>query len=263
VKARIRDSPGNRAEGPFTAGWFASNDLHVMIESSPSQAGAPALRLVVAEDHGLMLEAIVHRLSADEGVEIVATVGDGRALVETYTGLLAAGEPPDVVLCDYSMPGLNGIEALRAILDRHPEARVLILSAYDDQALVVAAMAAGAAGYLLKSIAPDELREKVRMAGRGEPVLDARTAGHMVGAVRNRDRSRGPAGLRDQPLSAREIGVLRLVAEGLSNTEIAARLYISAQTVKTHLERICTKLGVSGRAAAVRRGIETGALSRA
>jgi len=231
--------------------------------ASPSGDGSPdPLRLIVAEDHGLMLEAIVNRLAADDGVRIVATVGDGAALVEAYTGLLAAGEPPDLVLCDYSMPSLNGIEALRAILERDPQARVLILSAYDDQALVVAAMAAGAAGYLLKSIPPDELREKVRMAARGEPVLDARTAGHMVGAVRARER-RGPGGLRGQPLSDREVGVLRLVAEGLSNGEIAARLYISAQTVKTHLERICTKLGVSGRAAAVKRGIETGALPRA
>ena len=153
------------------------------------------------------------------------------------------------------MCGIVGILAL------DPRAKVLILSAFDDQSLVVAAMAAGAAGYLLKSIPPDELREKVRMAARGEPVLDARTASHMVGAVRNRER-RGAAGLRGQPLSDREVGVLRLVAEGLSNTEIAARLYISPQTVKTHLERICAKLGVSGRAAAVKRGIETGALSR-
>src|SRR2546430_2158181 len=107
-----------------------------------------------------MLEAIVNRLAADDGVRIIATVGDGQALVEAYAALLAAGEPPDLVLCDYSMPGLNGIEALRAILDKHPQARVLILSAYDDQALVVAAMAAGAAGYLLKSIPPDEQGEK-------------------------------------------------------------------------------------------------------
>jgi DNA-binding NarL/FixJ family response regulator len=228
----------------------------------PDAAGPAALRLIVAEDHGLMLEAIVNRLSADEGVSIVATAGDGRELVDAYAALLDAGEPPDLVLCDYSMPGLNGIEALRAILDRHPQARVLILSAYDDQALVVAAMSAGAAGYLLKSIPPDELREKVRMAARGEPVFDPRTASHMVGAVRSRER-RGAAGLRGQPLSGREVSVLQLVAEGLSNTEIAGRLYISAQTVKTHLERICAKLGVSGRAAAVKRGIETGALSRA
>jgi DNA-binding NarL/FixJ family response regulator len=220
------------------------------------------IRLVVAEDHGLMLEAIVNRLSHDDAVRIVATVGDGRELVELYRSLQGAGEPPDLVLCDYSMPGLNGIEALGEILACDPEARVLILSAYDDQALVVAAMAAGAAGYLLKSIAPDELREKVRMAARGEPVLDARTASHMVGAVRNRERRPGPTGLRGQPLSGREIDVLRLVADGLSNSEVAGRLYISAQTVKTHLERICTKLDVSGRAAAVKRGMETGALSR-
>jgi DNA-binding NarL/FixJ family response regulator len=220
------------------------------------------IRLIVAEDHGLMLEAIVNRLGSDPAVEIVATVGDGRELVETYAALHAAGSPPDLVLSDYSMPGLNGIEALRAILAIDPRAKVLILSAFDDQSLVVAAMAAGAAGYLLKSVPPDELREKVRTAARGEPVLDARTASHMIGAVRVRERRSGPSGLRDAPLSEREIGVLRLVAEGMSNGEIAGRLYISAQTVKTHLERICAKLGVSGRAAAVKRGIETGALPR-
>ena len=247
----------------MTRRW-PTDDHRVTLELSPQRADHPRpIRLVVAEDHGLMLEAILNRLSADAGVEVVATVGDGRALVDTYAGLQAAGEAPDLVLCDYSMPGLNGIEALRAILDRDPRARVLILSAYDDQALVVAAMGAGAAGYLLKSLPPDELREKVRMAARGEPVLDARAAVHMVGALRNRERRSGPAGLRGQPLTEREIDVLRLVADGLSNNDIAGRLYISAQTVKTHLERICTKLSVSGRAAAVKRGIETGALSRA
>jgi DNA-binding NarL/FixJ family response regulator len=217
---------------------------------------------MVAEDHGLMLEAIVNRLASDEAVEVIATVGDGRALVDTYAALQAAGESPDVVLSDYSMPGLNGIEALRAILDIDPAGKVLILSAFDDQSLVVAAMAAGAAGYLLKSVPPGELREKVRSAARGEPVLDARTASHMIGAVRLRERRSGPSGLRDQPLSDREVGVLRLVAEGLSNPEIAARLYLSAHTVTTHMKRICDKLGVSGRAAAVKRGIETGALPR-
>jgi DNA-binding NarL/FixJ family response regulator len=236
----------------------------VTFEPSPPRADeSRPIRIVIAEDHGLMLEAIVNRLSAEPGVRVAATVSDGRALVEAYTALHAAGDAPDLVLCDYSMPGLNGFEALRAILDRHADARVLILSAYDDQALVVAAMAAGAAGYLLKSLPPDELREKVRMAARGEPVLDARTAVHMVGALRQRERRSGPAGLRGQPLTEREVGVLRLVSDGLSNNEIAGRLYISAQTVKTHLERICTKLDVSGRAAAVKRGIDTGALSRA
>src|SRR2546422_8769964 len=97
------------------------------------------IRLIVAEDHGLMLEAIVNRLGSDAAVEIVATVGDGRALVEAYAELHAAGVAPDLVLSDYSMPGLNGIEALRAILALDPAAKVLILSAFDDQSLVVAA----------------------------------------------------------------------------------------------------------------------------
>ena len=238
-----------------------TSDVAVPDTNDPASPRA-RIRLIVAEDHGLMLEAIVNRLASDEAVEIVATAGDGSTLVEAYRALHAAGHPPDLVLSDYSMPGLNGIEAMRAILALDPAAKVLILSAYDDQSLVVAAMAAGAAGYLLKSVAPGELREKVRTAARGEPVLDARTAGHMIGAVRLRERRAGPSGLRDAPLSEREVAVLRLVAEGMSNGEVAARLYLSTHTVTTHMKRICAKLGVSGRAAAVKRGIETGALPR-
>lgn len=220
------------------------------------------IQVLVGEDHGLMLEAIVNRLSADPDFEVVGTAGDGRALVEAYRALTDQGRRPDVVLSDYSMPELNGIEAVRLILQGHSEAKVLILSAFDDRSLVVSAMNAGAVGYLLKSVPPCELRERVRAAARGEPVLDARTASHMIGAVRGRERRPGGSSLKDAPLSEREVEVLRLVAEGLSNTEIGGKLYLSSHTVTTHLKRICTKLGVSGRAAAVKRGIETGALSR-
>ncbi len=220
------------------------------------------IRVLVGEDHGLMLEAIVNRLTSDPEFLVVGTVANGRELVETYGSLAEEGRAPDVVLSDYSMPELNGIEAMRLILREHPDAKVLILSAFDDRSLVVSAMAAGAVGYLIKSVPPVELRGRVRAAAQGEPVLDARTATHIVGAVRGRERRAGGSSLKDAPLSEREIEVLRLVAEGLNNADIAARLYISRETVKTHLERICVKLGVSGRAAAVKRGIETGALAR-
>ena len=209
-----------------------------------------------------MLEAIVARLGSDPDVEVVGTALDGRELVDTYRALHAQGRRPDVVLSDYSMPRLNGIEAMRLILDTDASAKVLILSAFDDRSLVVSAMNAGAVGYLLKSVPPAELRERVRSAARGEPVLDARTASHMIGAVRARERRPGGSSLEGVPLTEREVDVLRLVADGMSNSEVAGKLYISAQTVKTHMERICTKLGVSGRAAAVKRGIETGALAR-
>jgi DNA-binding NarL/FixJ family response regulator len=158
------------------------------------------------------------------------------------------------------MPRLNGIDAMRLILDTDASAKVLLLSAFDDRSLVVSAMNAGAVGYLLKSVPPAELRERVRSAARGEPVLDARTASHMIGAVRARERRPGGSSLEGMPLSEREVDVLRLVADGMSNTQVGSKLYISSQTVKTHMERICTKLGVSGRVAAVKRGLETGAL---
>ncbi len=208
-----------------------------------------------------MLEAIVGRLASDPDVQVVGTATDGQELVDAYRTLQAEGRRPDVVLCDYSMPRLNGIEAMRLILDTDASAKVLLLTAFDDRSLVVSAMNAGAVGYLLKSVPPGELRERVRTAARGEPVLDARTASHMIGAIRARERRPGGSSLEGVPLSEREVDVLRLVADGLSNSEVATKLYISSQTVKTHMERICTKLGVSGRVAAVKRGIETGALA--
>lgn len=225
--------------------------------------GTP-LRVLVAEDHGLMLEAILNRLDSDPDMEVVGAVGNGRALVEAYAELHAAGATPDLVLCDHGMPILNGTQATEQILQLDPDAKVLILSAYDDESLVTAAVAAGARGYLLKSVPPDELREKARAAARGEPVFDIRTASAMIGAVRRQQQQQqrpvGTTAGPGAPLSHREVEVLGLVSEGLSNAEVGARLYISAQTVKTHLERIFVKLGVSGRTAAVRKGIETGAI---
>lgn len=224
-------------------------------------SGEAPLRVLVAEDHGLMLEAIVNRLQSGADLEVVDALTDGRSLVNTYARLHAAGAAPDVVLCDHGMPGLNGTEATEQILALDPGAKVLILSANEDENLVVSAMTAGAVGYLLKSLPPGELQEKVRTAARGEPVFDARTASAMIGQVRRQQqRPVGGAAGAGTPLSQREIEVLSLVAEGLSNAEVGQQLYISPQTVKTHLERIFTKLRVSGRAAAVKRGIETGAI---
>lgn len=182
--------------------------IELSTHDTPVASSTGRVRVLVAEDHGLMLEAILNRLDSDPAVEVVGAVKDGQMLVDTYAALCDAGRAPDLVLSDYGMPKLNGIEAMRAILDRDPTARVLILTAFDDQSLVVAAMAAGAVGYLLKSVAPGELREKVKMAARGEPVLDARTTAHMIGAVRVRARRPGGAPLQGAPLSGREVEVL-------------------------------------------------------
>jgi len=225
---------------------------------SGASGGDGRLRIVVAEDHPLVLEAIVGRLSADPGFEVVATVGDGEALIATYDRLVAEGTEPDVVLSDHLLPRRNGIDATRELVAHHPNARVIILSAVADEATVAAAMAAGASGYLVKSLPGEELHDKVRAAANGEVVYDSESARLLMGAARQQSRAVGMTG--GQPLSAREREVLALVADGLSNTAIAAELYLSPQTVKTHLDRIFTKLGVSGRAAAVRRGIETGAI---
>jgi DNA-binding NarL/FixJ family response regulator len=214
--------------------------------------------VLLAEDHPLVLEAIIHRLTEDPGIEVVACVADGHQLVAEYDKLADNGDEPDVVLSDHLLPGCNGIEATRILLERHPQARVIILSGLAEASVVAAAMSAGAVGYLVKSLKGEELHEKIRAAAAGEVVFDGESAKLMIGAVRQTSRPLGQS--LGAALSQREREVLMLVSEGLSNADIAARLFVSPQTIKTHLERIFAKLGVSGRAAAVKRGIETGAI---
>lgn len=127
----------------------------------------------------MMLEAILRRLGNDPDIEIVGTVSDGPHLVEAYAALFNAGAAPDVVLCDHSMPGMSGTDAAAAIVARDPEANVLILSGHDDPSIVVAATAAGARGFLLKTVAAGELKDKVRAAARGKPVFDPRIGGSL------------------------------------------------------------------------------------
>jgi len=226
--------------------------------SDASGSATRPLRVLLAEDHPLVLEAIVHRLSADPTIEILATVSGGHELVAEYDRLVDRGEEPDVVLSDHLLPGCNGIEATRILLERHPHARVIILSGLAEESVVASAIAAGAVGYLVKSLPGDELQQKIRAAAAGEVVFDGESAKLMIGAVRQTSRPLGQS--LGAALSQREREVLVLVSEGLSNADIGARLFVSPQTVKTHLERIFAKLGVSGRAAAVKRGIETGAI---
>lgn len=206
----------------------------------------PPIRILVAEDHPLMLEAIVSRLSAAEDIEVIGTVEDGRTLVDRYVA-----ERPDLVLTDCNMPGTGGIEAAAEIRKIDPDAKVLILSAFDDQSLLGEAVAAGAIGFVVKSIPGSDLCQSVRDAAAGTPVFDAETTKLLMAELRSPKKRLGDP----TPLSQREIEILKLVAEGMTNGQIAKELYISAQTVKTHMERIFTKLSVRGRAAAVREGI--------
>jgi DNA-binding NarL/FixJ family response regulator len=215
--------------------------------STGSQEAAGKIRVVVADDHPLMLEAIAARLAGAPDIDVVATVADGRALVAAYDQLA-----PDVVLSDLAMPEMSGAEATVAIRTRHPDAKVLILSAMDDQASLTDAVRAGAIGYLLKSVTADALCQNVRTAAKGQSVFDSSSALVLAEARTATGHAAGGA------LSPREAEILALVSRGLTNIEVAAELFISAQTVKSHMERIFSKLAVHTRAAAVREAVSRG-----
>jgi len=204
---------------------------------------SPAIRVIIAEDHPLMLEAMLRRLDT-AGVDVVAVASNGEELVSAYDH-----HRPDVVLTDHAMPRLSGLDAVRRIVDRDPDAKIVVLTAYEDPALVTAAVRAGAIGFLAKRLTGSDLVGKITAAANGEPTFDDNALAVVFGEMR-----------RPTPnvsvLSRREREVLGLVALGLSNTQIAARLFIGVQTVKTHVTNVCHKLGVSSRAAAVRRGTE-------
>jgi DNA-binding NarL/FixJ family response regulator len=196
--------------------------------------------VVVADDHPLMLTGVIARLSVEDDITVV-----GRAT--TCQELLRAvrAQMPDVVVADVTMTDGSVLDVLGDLARAAPSARILLLSATDDPAAVSTALERGAAGFLSKETDSDSLATHVRDVAAGKTVLDARSAAAV--AARLRDPSPSDA------LSAREVEVLRLVAEGKSNPEIGKALFVAASTVKTHLDRAYAKLGVSDRAAAVAR----------
>jgi DNA-binding NarL/FixJ family response regulator len=163
---------------------------------------------------------------------------------------------PDVALLDIQMPGLNGVEVSRQIRSRFPQVKILILTAYEDDAYVFAALQAGANGYLLKTAGVDELLGAVRSVYRGQSVLSAAVTDKVVRQL----QTGKPQGAAEQVerLSAREVEILRLAATGLTNKEIGARLHLSNRTVQGHLGRIYGKLAVASRTEAVTEGLKRG-----
>lgn len=190
-----------------------------------------------------MREGTAALLRADPRIEVVGLAADGREAVG-----LAVRRRPDVVLLDLNMPGLNGVEACAALRERAPRAEVLLLTVSEREADVYAALRVGAAGYLLKDMPPAELVDAVLGAGEGDPRIAPRLARRMLAELGS-----GPSGGDADPfgeLSDREREVLALLAEGLRNREIAARLVVSEATVKTHVRHVLEKLRFRNRAEA-------------
>jgi len=201
---------------------------------------AQTVRVLVADDHPVFREGMVRALAANPLVEVVAEAGEGRAALEAI-----ASERPDVALLDYRLPGLDGIEIVRAVIRDGLPTRVLMLSAHDESSVVFDALQAGAAGYLLKEASRDEIVAAVFAVARGESVLPSEVAAGLVGEIRLRSPADTPV------LTEREREILRLIADGKSFSEIASALFIGVTTVKTHAQHVYDKLGVSDRAAAV------------
>jgi DNA-binding NarL/FixJ family response regulator len=207
------------------------------------------IRLMIVDDHPVVRGGLAGMFAGEADFEVVGECGDGAEAVRR-----AAGLTPDVILMDLRMPQMDGVAAITALAEAGNPARVLVLTTYDTDSDVLAAIEAGATGYLLKDAPPPELFRAVRAAARGEAVLSPSVATRVVGQVR------APRAAGEEPLSQRELEVLELVARGAGNREAAARLFISEATVKTHLVHIYSKLGVSDRAAAVAAGYDRGLL---
>lgn len=203
------------------------------------------IRILLAEDHIVVREGTRELLQREPDMEVVGEVSDGEEAVK-----LASKLRPDVVIMDIAMPKLNGIEATKQIKALRPTTAVLVLTAYDNDQYIFALLEAGAAGYLLKNVRSRELIDAVRAVYAGEsvlhPVVARRVIGHLISSAG------GPVEAPvTEPLSKREMEVLRLAAKGLSNKDIAEQLFLSPRTVQVHMGNIFNKLGVASRTEAV------------
>ena len=209
------------------------------------------IRVLVVDDHATFVRAVAMLLKGDPDVEVVATAADGEGAVEA-----AMAHQPDVVLMDINMPGLNGIEATRQIIDAAPHVAVVALTMFDDDDNVAAALTAGAVGYLLKGARQEQIRRAVRAAHAGEAILDAPIARQLKRVFAQRPAP--PARHAFPELTEREVDVLDRMAAGLDNASIAAKLFLSEKTVRNYVSMVFAKLHVETRAEAIVKAREAG-----
>ena len=213
-------------------------------------SGAAPVRVLLADDQALFREALATLLDVRAEVDVVGEAGNGAEALDRVAALR-----PDVVLMDLHMPVLDGIGATRRLRVEHPDVRVLALTTFDDDEDVFSALRAGAVGYLLKDVSADRLVEALLAAARGESVLQPSVAAKVVARFARLPDDDGPP--RPQPLvvplSERELEVVRLLAEGSSNREIAGALFLAEGTVKNHVTNVLAKLGARDRTQAALR----------
>jgi NarL family two-component system response regulator LiaR len=214
---------------------------------------ADKIRLLIADDHPTFRDGLCRILEDEEDFECVGTASDGVEAVAMCKKL-----QPDVVLIDINMPRLRGAEAAKEIRKCCPNAAIIMLSAFDYEAYIVASLQSGARGYLLKSTSLEKLTSSIRLVHRGESVLDIKATDKLVRRLQPQAEEAGGKGTQFQRLYKRELQVLELAARGLSNKEIANDLTISERTVQTHLVNIFKKLGATSRTQAVLYALKEG-----
>jgi DNA-binding NarL/FixJ family response regulator len=209
------------------------------------------IRVLVVDDQQLMREGLASLLSIQPGIEIVGAAANGQEAVEQAQAL-----SPDIILMDVRMPVMDGITATQQVRQQLPSCQVLMLTTFDDDEYIVKALMAGASGYLLKDIPAEDLAKAVQLAYRGIYQLEPSIAGKLIGALAASPSSRisspasavSPAAIAQQyDLTEREVEVLRLIAQGATNREIAEELVISEGTVKNHISNILSRLGLRDR----------------
>jgi two-component system, NarL family, response regulator LiaR len=207
------------------------------------------IRILIVDDHAIVRKGIRALLSESGGFEIVAEGTDGKDAVRQ-----AEETRPDVILMDLLMPGMDGIEATRQITSRQPEARILVLTSFAADNKLFPAIKAGAVGYLLKDSSPEDLIRAIHQVHRGEPALHPTIARKLLQEVAHAPEQEAPP----EALTAREMAVLQLIAQGLSNQDIADELIVSESTVRAHVSRILGKLHLASRTQAALYAVREG-----
>ncbi len=210
------------------------------------------IRVLIVDDHAIVRKGLTVLLATESDIKVVGEAQDGQEAVEK-----AASLKPDVVLMDLVMPRVDGIEATRRITEAQPKTKVLVLTSFAADDKVFPAVKAGALGYLLKDSSPEELVEAIHRVHRGEPSLESAIARKVLQEI-SHPGSEKPT---SDPLTEREMEVLRLIAQGLSNKEIAAKIFIAEWTVRTHVSNILGKLHLASRTQAALHALRSGLAS--
>jgi DNA-binding NarL/FixJ family response regulator len=211
------------------------------------------MKVIICDDQAIIRDGLELLLKLEKDIEVVGLAQDGMEAVE-----LAAKHVPDLVLMDLKMPGMNGVEATRRICAEYPKVKILVLTTFDDDEWVFDAIRAGASGYLLKDTPREKVIEAIRGTISGKSFVDPLVAGKLIDQVAKKQEQ--PSSLIADKLTGREMDILRLIAYGFTNADIAERLHLSEGTVRNHVSAILTKLDVSDRTQAailaIRHGLD-------